>query len=436
MEMISTGACSRRAATTAWTIALCAFVHAQPPEAWEADGVQGPTAVSLMRIPQESPFIPPAGMRIPATVDLSPYFPTAGNQYHQSSCTGWALGYGLATYERNTRLQQRSPSRNAPMDPEAVFSPAFLYDMTMQQFEKGADCTQGTQLTKAISVACEQGCCTWSVYPYDSLRTSCLDSVPPAVRDSAASMRLFGPLRLEHDNALQWKYHLSQGYPIIAAISYDTAFSRDGRRAAKRGGDFIWVPIDSALGPQLWGHALVCTGYNDADSLFTVLSSWGTDWGMQGYAFVPYKVMAHYCYEAYIIDDDPPPLTTLAPVPADPAPYTGTALTETFLTGEYQLFNGIRMRLMHVDADKSHVVVEFADADDGDEVHTMELREDQPGAFFHEGHKWTFTFTSAGWFRRPDRTRIHFRVLQEDDDGDPAIARTLEQARRLQQGQP
>ena len=416
-------------------------IMAQPTEpttqAWESNGLQYPSLSSLMTIPQESPFVPPAGMNLPDSCDLSSYFPPAGNQYRQSACTGWALGYAMTTFQQNVKHDRVMPSKIGPVNVQQVYSPAFVFDMTMQQFEKGRDCRQGTQLVKAITVACDLGCCTWAELPYDTLHTGCVDSVPMSAIDSAATMRMFGPVRLESDDAIQWKYHLSRGFPIVVGLSYDTAFSRGGRRAAKLGVDFTWVPLPASDSAQLWGHALVCTGYNDVDSNFTVLSSWGTNWGMQGYAYIPYKVMAKYCYEAYIVNDDAPSgITQLPAMPADRKAYTGPELKENFKLGKYQRFNEIRLRLMHITTDRSQIVVEF-DSDDGtEEVQTMTFLMDQPRTFFHKGSKWTFMYTSAGWLLPAARSKVRFVVHKEDDDHDAHIEEILERSRRLARGMP
>ena len=42
------------------------------------------------------------------------------------------------------------------------------------------------------------------------------------------------------------------------------------------------------------GHAMLIVGYDDAEGTWLIRNSWGTQWGEQGYARVPYEVMAHY----------------------------------------------------------------------------------------------------------------------------------------------
>ena len=36
------------------------------------------------------------------------------------------------------------------------------------------------------------------------------------------------------------------------------------------------------------GHAVMAVGYDDSKGAFIVRNSWGTDWGIKGYFYLPY----------------------------------------------------------------------------------------------------------------------------------------------------
>jgi hypothetical protein len=38
-------------------------------------------------------------------------------------------------------------------------------------------------------------------------------------------------------------------------------------------------------------HAMLCVGYSDVDQVFIVRNSWGADWGVKGYCYMPYNYL-------------------------------------------------------------------------------------------------------------------------------------------------
>jgi hypothetical protein len=107
---------------------------------------------------------------------------------------------------------------------------------------------------------------------------------------------------LELHNTGQWKHHLLAGQPIVVALSIDQNLYDLGYPANGAGRDLTWAGPDT-LDPDLIinGHALVVGGYDDADSTFRVFNSWGTAWGRNGWFRIPYRVMAKWCYGAYVV---------------------------------------------------------------------------------------------------------------------------------------
>jgi C1A family cysteine protease len=48
------------------------------------------------------------------------------------------------------------------------------------------------------------------------------------------------------------------------------------------------VPLPPRSEQVLGGHAVLAVGYNDAQQSFIVRNSWGPNWGMKGYFWMPY----------------------------------------------------------------------------------------------------------------------------------------------------
>lgn len=409
---------------------ICVGAFAQEVDLRLATGAVFPTQESLLKIPSESPFVLPKGERLPALVDLSAWFPPPGSQGARSSCTGWAVGYGLRSYQENRRLQRKPTTDSTAV--ALAFSPAFVYGYTMQYLTKG-DCDQGTELIAAITVAVDNGVCRWSTLPYDTAFTACQDSIPVTAFSEAEQYRMQNPVALELSNAVQWKHHLFNARPVLVGLSIDARFLIDGRVANKAGKDFVWQGPDT-LDPDLViiGHAVTCAGYNDADSSFLILNSWGTGWGRGGWCRIPYRVMAKWCYGAFVVDEA---VTTVAPVmkcvPADRKEDRGTVLRESFKEGQHQEFEGLRISCREVSSDGRSITVEFAEDGEGAPVlRTITFRRHQPKNVHLIGRCWTFGVRATGLFASKSNPRVRFVLRKADPSSDAYVQSVLHRVKQ------
>lgn len=403
---------------------------AQAAELSLAAGAAFPTRESLLKIPSESPFVAPKGEMLPRKVDLSAWFPPPGSQGARSSCTGWAVGYGLRSYQENRRLQRKPSTDSAAV--ASAFSPAFVYGYTIQYLTKG-DCDQGTELIAAITVAVDNGVCRWRTLPYDTAFTACQDSIPVVAFAEAERYRMQNPVGLELTNVQQWKHHLNSGQPIAVGISIDRRMFLDGRAASSSGKDFIWQGPDT-LDPDLviTGHAVVCAGYDDADSTFLLLNSWGRAWGREGWFRMPYRAMAHWCYGAFVVDEADAMLpVALTSVPADRKEDRGTVLKESFKEGQHQEFEGLRLICRDVSDDGCSVTVVFADTDDPATIlRTIIFRRAQPKNFHLDGSCWTYYFRPPGLFSSRSNPRARFILRKADPSSDAYVRSVLHRVKQ------
>ncbi len=80
------------------------------------------------------------------------------------------------------------------------------------------------------------------------------------------------------------KIALSSGKPVVFGISVFDSFMHD-----RRGN----IPFPSMSDGYLGGHAMLCTGYDDATQRFNFLNSWGEGWGTKGYGTIPYNYLGN-----------------------------------------------------------------------------------------------------------------------------------------------
>jgi hypothetical protein len=48
---------------------------------------------------------------------------------------------------------------------------------------------------------------------------------------------------------------------------------------------------------------MLCVGYSDEDQVFVVRNSWGSDWGDEGYCYIPYDYLTDedYAHDAFTL---------------------------------------------------------------------------------------------------------------------------------------
>ena len=368
----------------------------------------------------ESDFKLPPGTVLPDSADLSPWFPPAGNQGRQYACTAWAFAYGLMTFRDNFR-QRYAPDKDAPVDPARAYSPAFIFNLVKQFTDTSGNCRSGIDFHKTLQLCQGTGCCTLADLPYDTASTACKDPVPAELLAKAAGHKLPVPIKLASYDPVQWKYHLAHDRPIVMFVVMDTSFINGGKRAAKEGRWFIWRHRNYKR--MKGGHMIVCTGYNDRDTTFTILNSFGTDWGTEGYCKVTPRLLEYHCGAGYVFpNEDPLEVDTLDGRPADQTVYSGNSLHEKMKPGQYQIFNDIKLRMVAAREDGLHALVEFSDANSGAVVRDIEFTSGQTLGFCHNGRSVAFSYHRrsrlVSWLDRS----LPFIVNEHEAVTDPFLA--------------
>ena len=388
---------------------LCSVVHGVAQEKARGEGGAPPTEEGVIGIPVEG-FTMPPGLKLPSRVDLSPWFPPAGDQREQASCSGWALGYALSTYYLN-RKEGRTADTTFLADPGKVFSPSFVYNLTARKAQL-PDCAEGVELAEAIQLLCDTGCCFWQQFPYDTALTECLKDVPDTLISDAYSYRMSSPVALgvRLENYDQWRYHLSLFEPIVFLASVGPYFDQGDLTGGKA--PFVWAePYPGMNWDGRVGHIMVCTGYEDPHT-FRVLNSWGPHWGDRGYVLIPDTVMDWACSEAYVMQ--PRWMSDAAPVP-DARQRTvdlgrDQRIKAKLRLGEIHATDGIVLRFLGPSLDGRRQIVDYWDINTPDRIEQIAVLENQPTTFKHLGNVYSFTFFDRGRLGSKPR----FTLVKED----------------------
>ena len=215
---------------------------------------------------------------LPSSVDVSALMPPVGDQGLLGSCVAWSVGYYGKTYE-----VRREKGWDQTLNTH-IFSPTFMYN----QINNGVD--SGAQISNAAKMLINNGCATLSDCPtssnYYQLPTE--TAFNNALNYRSADAYSINTTSIGGINAL--REILAAGKVATIGIniysnfdnisSYNYVYCANNRSGSNRG-----------------GHAVTLVGYND--SLVTVdgygafkfVNSWGTGWGISGYAWISYKAL-------------------------------------------------------------------------------------------------------------------------------------------------
>lgn len=148
---------------------------------------------------------------------------------------------------------------------------------------------EGTTLSAAAAALADMGQPTEEAWPYDDGRDHRDPTYrPPDGACEAALARRLAGARVLHPSADGVRAALDEGCAVVLGVRlYVTWHSApaDGR-----------IGMPSAGATALGGHAVLLVGYIDSDAggHFIVRNSWGVEWGVDGYGFLPYAyVDAH-----------------------------------------------------------------------------------------------------------------------------------------------
>jgi len=229
----------------------------------------------LTPTPEEAASYPVAPVRraagIPAVVDLTSKFPPPGDQGERSSCTGWAVGYAMMTYYKNVEFD-----RDVTL-PVNQFSPSYIYN----QIYIGAD--EGSYVEHAATLYFTQGGCSMQSMPYDSYDYTTQPTYANHMEALKYKVKSWGLIY----NAPSIKACLAAGIPVILTFpTYENFYE--------------FTPSNCTYskyeGKHMGSHAVCLVGYDDSKSAYKFINSWGTLWGLDGYGYISYNLVANNLY--------------------------------------------------------------------------------------------------------------------------------------------
>ena len=234
-------------------------------------------------IPLEKTFVP-SGAKLPPSVSLREGFTPIRNQGPLGSCTIFTMA-GLFEYIL----------KNTPGGQDIDLSERFLYYNTriaaLEREGKPTDHLEntGTSFYDAVHSLSRQGICKEPLCPYvESLEEA--NQRPSDEAYHEALSRLVVEARNVELKEEHLKAALNEGYPIAVAVHLYSQFGE-----SKTG--FTPMPSEEEIANpgedqgMHRSHAMIVCGYSDENKVFVVRNSWGTDFGDNGYCYLPYSYL-------------------------------------------------------------------------------------------------------------------------------------------------
>lgn len=215
-------------------------------------------------------------------VDLRPFDTIIENQQSLNSCTSSAI---TSTYE--LMVKQLYP------DQYVELSDLFVY-YNARDKEGSLNDDNGIYIRTALEVLKQYGVCEENIWPYDLEKW---DDKPSEIAYQDALKR-----RIPKYQKIISTYYLTEvlcdSKPAVFGMEiYDSFMELDNRIST--------VTFPSRKEKSLGGHAMCMVGYDLEKRLFLAKNSFGTDWGMEGYCWIPFDYLKQEAYDCWIFDIPP-----------------------------------------------------------------------------------------------------------------------------------
>ncbi len=206
---------------------------------------------------------------LPLRVSLRPFCPTPQDQGAEPSCTAWAIAYGALTVQQAIRRKASNP---VDVDKIAC-SKSFVFNQTA-----GNDARNIPTIEATFTLLKARGVCLAATFRNDLPVEAKPDELAVEEAKSRRVLSVTEVYDLDMTIALRrqiqrLKRLLADSLPIVVGMRVPYSFSNLTTRTFRYDPA---EPVDSSA------HALCLVGYDDIDSTFECMNSWGTAWGGDG----------------------------------------------------------------------------------------------------------------------------------------------------------
>lgn len=208
--------------------------------------------------------------KLPVSVDLRKQCPEVYDQGSLGSCTANALGAAFQFGQIKQAIANFIPSR------------LFIYYNERVQIQTELS-DSGAFIRDGIKSLNKDGVCPESDWPYKIEKFT--QKPPIQLYQKALKNQVLQYMRLENWKMNQLQTCLAEGYPFVFGFSVYESFWAMGKNAV--------IPMPKLGERRIGGHAVMAVGYDQAKKRCLIRNSWGSTWGKQGYAWMPFDYISN-----------------------------------------------------------------------------------------------------------------------------------------------
>lgn len=203
---------------------------------------------------------------LPAIVDHRDKFPPCYDQGDLGSCTANAIAGNLQY------LGFKNPSRLF-----IYYNELLVEDTDGEKIsDNGADAADGCINLEKIGV------CTETTWPYDITKFNQKPTTDAYTEALQHKVHSYSVVERTETYIEDLKTLLATEHVILTGIAVYS--SLESNSVARTG----LVPLPKPNEKSIGGHEVLTVGYDDNKQAFIVRNSWGVNWGLEGYFYLPY----------------------------------------------------------------------------------------------------------------------------------------------------
>lgn len=221
----------------------------------------------------------PAKAQLAKSVDLRKWASPVDDQYQLGGCVGNAIANA---YE--LEVNRLYPNKFTELSRLFIYYNARA-SMGESQYDVGTTIRAGLQAVKKFGV------CAESIWPYNIEMFDDRPSV--AAYEDAKNRKIESYKRVLMQTDIMDA--LANQKPVVIALMVFSEFMELNQTKST-------VPIPSKASIEQGGHAMCLVGYDMDRSAFLAKNSFGTEWGDQGYCWIPFEYAKQYAFEQWVFD--------------------------------------------------------------------------------------------------------------------------------------